>query len=113
MLENVNRLDNFHLDDQFSHASICHSCICFVTCFTPREENRMRMFEIEVLMRKFGLSTEKVSRGWRKLHFSRCHYTDQIEENKMKCTCSTHEEMSSSDKNTPEATRSFGIPAYG
>jgi hypothetical protein len=64
------------------------------------------MFEFEVLMRKFSSNTEKVRRGWRTLHneelktcpLSRYHYNDQIEGNKMECTCSTHKEMSSSDK---------------
>jgi hypothetical protein len=35
---------------------------------TLREEHRLRVFENSVLRRIFGLKTDKVAGGWRKLH---------------------------------------------
>jgi len=40
---------------------------------TLREEHRLRVFEIRVLMKIFGPKREKVSEEWRKLHTEELH----------------------------------------
>jgi hypothetical protein len=40
---------------------------------TLREEHILRVFEIRVLMKIFGLKRDEVSRGWKKLHNEELH----------------------------------------
>jgi hypothetical protein len=46
---------------------------CETWSLTLREEHRLRVFENRVLKRIFGLKTNEVMAGWRKLHNEELH----------------------------------------
>jgi hypothetical protein len=46
---------------------------CETLSLTLRDEQRLRVFENWVLMRIFGPTRDKVTRGWRKMHNEELH----------------------------------------
>jgi hypothetical protein len=78
----------------------------FTCCFienwslTLRDGHRLKMFEIRLLRKIFGLETEEVTGGWRKLHgdvfhniyllFTKYYYDDQIRKDEIDGICNMH-----------------------